>query len=223
MKPIFPWLKFSVLWLLVLSPTPAGANENTPFLYLAFISDSHSAWELSDIVNRSALDPVRNLEGVAGVVKIGEQRQVTRLRLDMARLVAYGFTVQRVVEELAKMNVQAAVSRIQEETYVLKVSSMPELGSPQDLGNIVLAQLHGVPVRLKDVSVIEIAAEDGPLIARYDGRRVVALGIMRQPGANPLWLLARMVQVLPKIQAVLPLDIRLIILDTSLIEFEPHP
>lgn len=61
-------------------------------MWLAFSSDRHSALEITDYADRTIVDRLQALPGVASVIIAGERRYAMRLWLDRDRMAAYGLT-----------------------------------------------------------------------------------------------------------------------------------
>src|SRR5574343_962252 len=71
--------------------------------------------------------------------------------------------------------------------YAASIVMRGRLSTPEEFGNIVVrAQADGAMVRVKDVALVELGAQDYNINARLDGQPTAAIGIKLQPGANAL-------------------------------------
>ncbi len=175
-----------------------------PIMYLAFSSEAHSPLEVTDYADRVVKDRLQTLAGVADVPIYGERRYAMRIWLDRARLAAYRLTPQDVEDALRRQNVEVPSGRIESAAREFTVLTETDLETPAEFEQIVLRAAAGYMVRLKDVGRAEIGAADERVIARFNGRSAVALGVVKQSTANPLEVSAAVRAALPGIVADLP-------------------
>src|SRR3546814_665710 len=71
-------------------------------------------------------------------------------------------------------------------------------------GRIVLKDVDGFPVRMRDVARVEIGPQDERRITRFNGNTAVMLGIVKQATANPLDVSTAMRDVMPALVRDLP-------------------
>jgi multidrug efflux pump len=175
-----------------------------PILYLAFSSDRHSALDVTDVADRLVQDRLQTLPGVADVPIYGERRYAMRIWLDPARLAAFRMTTQDVEDALRRQNVEVPAGRIESRMREFTVVSETDLQTPAQFEDIILGDAGGYLVRLKDVGRAELGAADDRIIARYNGKSAVALGVIKQSTANPLEVSNAVQAALPEIERILP-------------------
>ncbi|MBI5163339.1 MAG: efflux RND transporter permease subunit [Magnetospirillum sp.] len=175
-----------------------------PIIYLAFSSDRHDALFVSDYAWRFVRTRLQNLTGVADVRIFGERRYAMRIWLDRTRLAAYQLTPQDIELALKRQNLEVPAGRIESDQREFTVLSETDLRSPEQFGEIILADVKGYLVRIKDVARVEIGAQDERRITRFNGDSAVALGVIKQSVANPLDVSQGVRAVLPDIRANLP-------------------
>ncbi len=175
-----------------------------PIMHLAFSSDRHSPLEVTDIADRFVKDRLQNLDGVSDVRIFGERRYAMRLWLDRLRLAAYQLTPQDVAQALRDQNVELPAGRIESQSREFTVQAASDLRTPEEFDNLIISQQNNYLVRLKDVGRAELDAESTRVIARFNGKSAVALGVVRQSTANPLDIAKQVYAVLPEIIQSLP-------------------
>jgi multidrug efflux pump len=185
----------------IVSKTEADAEA---IIYLAFSSDRHSPLDVTDFADRVVKDRLATLPGVADVPIFGERRYAMRIWLDPARLAAFRLTPQDVEDALRRQNVEVPSGRIESERREFTVLAETDLRTPDQFEEIILNNAGGYLVRLGDVGRAEIDAEDDRVVARYNGRSAVALGVVKQSTANPLEVSAAVRAALPEVQRQLP-------------------
>lgn len=157
-----------------------------PIIYLAFSSDRHSQMEISDYVSRYVKPRLQTIAGVADVLVFGERRISMRIWLDRAKLAAYRLTPQDVEEAIRRQNVEVPAGRIESQRREFTVLSQTDLATPEEFGNVVIRDVAGYPVRVKDVARVELGPVNERVITRYNGASAVGMGVIRQATANPL-------------------------------------
>ncbi|MCC7272179.1 MAG: efflux RND transporter permease subunit [Alphaproteobacteria bacterium] len=180
-----------------------------PIIYLAFASDRHSAIEVTDYADRFVKDRLQNLPGVANVRIFGERRVSMRIWLDRLKLAAYNLTPQDIEDALRRQNIEIPAGRIESEAREFTVVSETDLRTPDQFNEMIIRDVGGYPVRLKDVGKAEIDARDTRVAARFNGQPAVALGIVKQSTANPLDVSRALNEALPGITASAPEGMRI--------------
>ena len=146
-----------------------------PILWIALSSDRHSPMEMSDYADRYLTDPLKALPGVASVIIGGERKYAMRVWLDRERLAAQGLTAQDVEDALNRENLDSPSGRIESTEREFTVQARTDLRSPEEFNNMVIKEVNGYPIRLKDVG----RAAPGP----YENRKIVR--VRRRGRARP--------------------------------------
>ena len=185
----------------IISKVEADAQ---PVLYLAFSSDRHSQLEITDFADRYVKDRLQSITGVAEARIFGERQYAMRIWLDAARLAAYNLTPQDVENALRKQNVEVPAGRIESKDTEFTVLAQTDLRVPEQFGAIIIKQVSGYPVRLRDVGRTERGPLDERGSVRFKGQPAVAIGVVKQAVANPLDISKGVRAELPTIIANLP-------------------
>jgi multidrug efflux pump len=163
-----------------------------------------------------APDRLKTLPGVASVIIGGERRYAMRIWLDRERLAAYALTPQDVEDALRKQNIEVPSGRIESKQREFTVLSESDLRSPEQFNQLIIREVKGYPVRLRDVGRAELGAADERNILRVNGKPAVGLGIVKQSTANTLAVAQAVKAEVPKIAAALPPGMQIAVaFDTS--------
>lgn len=185
----------------VIAKVEADAN---PVIWLAFSSEKHSPLEVTDVANRFVKPKLQTLPGAADVRIYGERKFAMRIWLDKQRLAAYRLTPADVEDALRRQNVEVPAGRIESIEREFSVVATTDLRTTEDFEAVVLRNVDGYPVRIRDVARVEIGAAAERTSVRFKGRSAVALGVIKQATANPLELSKALRSALPKISEELP-------------------
>jgi multidrug efflux pump len=177
--------------------------DQQPIIYLAFSSDRHSQVEIADYAERLVKDRVQTIPGVAQA-QVYASTYAMRVWLQPQRLAGFGLTPVDVEDALREQNVEVPAGRVEGSDREFTVLSETDLRTPEEFGEIILGDVNGSLVRLRDVARVELGQEDDRFRARYNGKNAVPLGIVKQAVANPLDISAALEVMLPQITQSLP-------------------
>ena len=175
-----------------------------PVIWLAFSSDTHTPLQINELVNRIVKPKLQTVTGAADVRIFGERKYAMRVWLDPDRLAAYKLTVQDAEDAIRRSNLEVPAGRIESTQREFSVTSNTDLLRPGQFGEIVIKNVAGFPVKMRDVARIVEGAADERSKVRLNGRDAISAGVIRQATANPLVLSAGVRDMLPKLQADLP-------------------
>ena len=177
-----------------------------PVIWLAFSSDTLDALQINDLVNRVVKPRLQTVTGVADVRIYGERKYAMLVSLDHARLSSYKLTPQDVEDAIRRSNLELPAGRIESTNREFSVSSQTDLTRPGQFGDIVLRNVNGYSVKLRDVAQIKEDAANDRSVVRLNGRPAISAGVIRQATANPLELSKGVREMIPRLKADLPGD-----------------
>jgi len=174
-----------------------------PIIYLAFSSDRHETVEIADYAERLVKDRVQTIPGVAQA-NVFSSTYAMRVWIQPQRLAGFGLTPQDVENALRAQNVEIPAGRVEGADREFTVLSETDLQTPEQFGEVILGNVNGYLVRLKDVARVELGAQDNRFRARFNGNNAVPLGVVKQAVANPLEISEALKELLPQITRTLP-------------------
>jgi len=177
-----------------------------PVIQVAFSSDSLTPLQINDLVNRIVKPRLQTVTGVADVRIFGERKYAMRIWLDTDKLASYKLTTQDVEDAISRSNLELPAGRIESQQREFSVTSQTDLVRPAQFREIVIKNVNGFSVKVRDVARVEEGAADERTAVRLNGRSAVAVGVIRQATANPLDLSKGVREVFPKLKADLPAD-----------------
>src|SRR6186713_430876 len=178
-----------------------------PVIFLAFTSDTLDPLQINDLVNRVAKPRLQTVTGVADVRIYGERKYAMRVWLDPDKLAGYRLSTQDVEDAIRRSNLELPAGRIESQQREFSVTSQTDLVRPGQFGEIVIKNVNGFLVKVRDVARVEEGPADERTAVRLNGRSAVAIGVIRQATANPLDLSKGVREAIPKLKADLPPDV----------------
>jgi multidrug efflux pump len=142
--------------------------------------------ELTTLVETRIKDRLTKLPGVAGLQIEGQRRYAIRLWIDHHRLTARGLVIADVADALRRSNVDIPSGRIESLDQEFSVRTPGELRTAEEYNALIIANLDGELVRIRDIGRAEVGAENERSLIRVDGQVGIAIGVMKQANANAL-------------------------------------
>jgi len=190
--------------------------DSNPVIYIAVQAGSLSPLEASDYVKRYVQPRLSVLPGASDVRIFGERQMSMRVNLDRIRLAGYKLTVQDVEDAIRRQNAEIPAGRIESTAREFTVVAETDLQTPEQFNNIIVANVGGYPVRIRDVGSTVIGAVDERTVSRYNGVPSLNIGVVKQAVANPLELSKAVRAEVVRINETLPPGMKLIVsYDTS--------
>jgi multidrug efflux pump len=191
-------------------------SDSQPIIYLAVQAGSLTPLEASDYVARYIKPRMSVLPGAADVRIFGERQVSMRINLDRTRLAGYRLTVQDVEDAIRRQNAEIPAGRIESQAREFTVVAETDLSTAEQFQSIVIANVGGYPVRIRDVGTAVVGAIDERTISRFNGQPSLNIGVIKQAVANPLELSNAVRAEVEKINPNLPQGMKLIVAyDTS--------
>ena len=132
--------------------------DSFPVLYIAVEAGSLSPLEASDYISRYIKPRLSVLPGAADVRIFGERQLSMRINIDRTRLAGYKLTVQDVEDAIRKQNAEIPAGRIESTSREFTVVAETDVQTPEQFGQIIIANVGGYPVRIRDVGTVQIGA-----------------------------------------------------------------
>jgi multidrug efflux pump len=192
-------------------------SDSQPIIYISVQAGSLSPLEASDYVARYVKPRLSVQPGAADVRIFGERQTSMRVNLDRTRLAGYRLTVQDVEDAIRRQNAEIPAGRIESTSREFTVVAETDLTTPEQFAGIVVANVGGYPVRVRDLGSVAVGAIDERTISRFNGQPSINVGVIKQAVANPLDLSRGIRAEVEKINETLPPGMKLVVAyDTSL-------
>ncbi len=164
----------------VVAKVEVGAS---PIMWLS-LSGDRTLQQLNQYANNVIRKRLETIDGV-GEVRIGGRRERTiRVELDLDQMAAMGVTAQDIRSAFATEHVQFPGGFLVSGPTEMLIKLDLEFHSPEELEQMIVRYVDGVPVRVRDVGAVVDGLADFRSVARYNGQPNVGLGIVKIAGTN---------------------------------------
>ena len=157
--------------------------------------------EFADKVLRRRLE---SSDGVGQVVVIGGRKRQVNVWLDGALLKGLGLSVNDVARALQAQNADIPGGRLDQGALSVTLRTRGRIDSIDGFNDVVLREIDGHPVRLRDVARVEDGMADPATEASVNGDPTVLLQIRKQSGTNTVEVATNVKRRIAELETILP-------------------
>ena len=144
----------------------------------------YTPMDLREIQDWIIKPQLRTVPGVTEINTIGGYAKEFHVAPLPDRLVARGLAISDIVTALERNNANVGAGYIERRGEQYLIRSPGQVGTIEDIGNIVVTDVKGVPVRIRDVADIGLGKELRTGAATQNGREVVLGTVFMLIGEN---------------------------------------
>lgn len=194
-------------------PTWRKVNPaDSPVLILTLSSDQMPANELSDYAETLLARQVSQIDGVGLVNITGQQRPAIRVQAQPEKLAAIGLTLADLRLAIQQTSLNLAKGALYGDNSVSTLATNDQLFHPEQYAQLIVSYRDGAPVQLQDVAKVISGSENAYVKAWSGDQQGLNLVIFRQPGANIVETVDRVIDALPQLEGMLPATVQVSIL-----------
>ncbi len=183
-------------------------NDSTPVVTIALTAD-RSIRELTELGDKIVRPQLERVGGVGEVRVVGGLDRAINVWIDAERLAAYQISISAIRQALERQNTDVPGGNVTTGKEELTLRTLGRFTDPRQFGDLVIANVNGSPVRLRDVGRVEDGTKEQRSFSRLNGTPTVTLDIRRQSGANTVEVINGLKQALPRVVGQLPNDVKL--------------
>jgi multidrug efflux pump len=193
-------------------PTYRKSNPaDAPILLLSLTSDNIPPAQIYDAADSILAQKLAQVEGVGQVAIAGSSRPAVRVEVNPNQLNAYGISLETVRRSLQAANADLAKGSVSDPTRMSSIAATDQLFKAYEYQPLIVAGHVGAPVRLRDIAEVNDSVEDSRNLGLTNGERSVMLMVFRQPGANMIETVDRILALLPRLRASISPSLHLIV------------
>lgn len=173
------------------------------------INSSESFPGINKIIEDKIAQPLRQIPGVGAVFAIGGPQREILIKVDPKKLEAYNLTIPQIAQVLQAENLSlpAGVIKVGLKEYNVRVPG--EFKNIEEIKSTVIGNYQGALVYLRDVADVIDTIKEQTLYVKINNTPGVLLFIQKQATANTIEVVEAVKKVLPRIQQMLPKDVKL--------------
>ena len=183
---------------------------DAPILTLAITSNTAPIRALSDLADTQLAPHIAEISGVGRVSIEGGVRPAVRIQADPTRLAAYQLGLEDVRAAIVAANVAGSKGVLDGANQSYTIASNDQIEAIGAYESVVVGYRNNAPVLLRDVAKVVDGLENTRVGAWYRGQAAVILDIQKQPGANIVATVDRIVSELPRLRRLAPAGVRIV-------------
>ncbi|AMO95861.1 cobalt-zinc-cadmium resistance protein CzcA [Collimonas fungivorans] len=145
---------------------------------------AYTATDLREIQDWIIKPQLRNVSGVTEINSIGGFAKEYQVAPVPEKLASYGLTLQDIVTALDRNNSNVGAGYIEKRGEQLLIRAPGQVQSIEDMRNIILGNVQGVPISIRDIGEVGIGRELRTGAATENGREVVLGTVFMLIGEN---------------------------------------
>jgi HAE1 family hydrophobic/amphiphilic exporter-1 len=157
--------------------------SNRPILWIPLQSDRPPV-EVTEYLKYTMKPYLETVDGVASTELFGRRERAIRIWLDGDQLRARGLSANDVIAAVQREHIERPGGRLESSQLEYSLKTAAEFETVEELSSLIVANVDGADVRLRDVAVVEDGAEDRRFLARFGGEPGAGIGILKQSQAN---------------------------------------
>jgi multidrug efflux pump len=191
-------------------PTYSKVNPaDVPIVTLALTSDTVSLRQISDLADTLLAPRLSQITGVGRVSVQGGIRPAVRIQADLARLASYGVSLEDLRTVITGANFAGPKGSLDGSQQSYTIGANDQIAAADAYRSVVVAYRNGAPILLGDVATVVDGLENTKVGGWYNGSPAAIVDVQRQPGANVIETVERILAELPRLQRAMPVGVKL--------------
>ncbi len=188
----------------MLQPTVEKLDFSAAPVITVAVTADKPVRDITEFADRVLRRRLESSDGVGQVVVIGGRKRQINLWLDAALLRAQQLSVNDVARALQSQNADVPGGRMDQGGQSVTLRTRGRIETLEGFGDVVLRQVNGHPVRLRDVARVEDGMAEPRTQASVNGEATVLLQIRKQSGTNTVEVANNVKARLTELEAILP-------------------
>ncbi len=187
------------------NPTYRKVNPaDAPIMILGMTSKIYDRGPMYDAASTIVQQRLSQIDGVGQVSVGGSSLPAVRVELNPTQLNSYGLGLQDVNSMLSSQNANLAKGQITNGTTTADIVANDQLMKADYYKPLIVGYHNGAAIKLSDVASVTDSVENIRAAGFLDGKPCVILIVNRQPGANIIDTVDRIVAAIPSLEASVP-------------------
>jgi multidrug efflux pump len=189
---------------------------DSPILMIGLTSDTMPQGKVYDVAASILQQKLAQMKGVGQVSVGGGALPAVRVDVNPTKLNKFGLGLEDVRAMLGTANANRPKGDFHDINRVWSIGTTDQLGLAAQYQPLIVTYKNGAAVKLSDVANVTDSVEDIRNIGYVNTEQAMMLVIFRQPGANIIETVDRVLAAMPQLQAEIPAAMHMkVILDRT--------
>ena len=176
----------------------------TPVMELILSSESIDTRDLYEFADKKLKNRVAAISGIAKVDLYGGRIRQINVKLDPMLMKKYFVSIGDVISAMARKNMNVPGGVIDKKEDSFSVRFLGEFLSVEEISQMKLVSNEGRELTLGDIGIVEDSFKKLESMARFNGKEVVGLSIIKVSDGNEVKIAKELKKRLPQIKELLP-------------------
>jgi HAE1 family hydrophobic/amphiphilic exporter-1 len=193
----------------ILPPVVQKAEMDREAVITLAVGGDRPIRELTEIADKQVRRAIETVDGVAQIDLSGTRARQINIFMDMNKLNGYAMTAQEVERAVRSENVEMPGGRMIRGMSEMGVRTMGRVESIHDFNDIIIKNVGGAPVRIRDIGYVEDGMAEKRNFAYLRGKPAVTMEVQRQTGMNTVKVVDAVLGRLAVVRGQLPPGVKL--------------
>jgi multidrug efflux pump len=190
------------------NPTYRKVNPaDAPIMILVLTSDTLSQGQIYDAATTVLEQQLSQVEGIGQVTIGGSSLPAVRAELNPMALFKYGIGLEDVRSALSSANAHSPKGAIEDGDRRYQIYTNDQARRADQYRSLIVAERNGSVIRISDIGTVVDSVENLRNAGSANGKPSVLVLLFRQPAANIIDTVDRVIAKLPLLQAQIPSSI----------------
>ncbi len=190
------------------NPTYRKVNPaDSPILILAMTSRTLSTGQIYDAASSIVAQKISQVQGVGQATVGGSSLPAIRVDINPTALNKYGIALDTVRIALQNANALRPIGFVEADDKHWQIYTDDQATQVSQYQNLIVTMVKGAAVHLSDVADVTQSVEDIRNQGLFNGDPAILVIVYKQPNANILDTIDRVMAQLPQLRASIPADI----------------
>ena len=176
---------------------------DSPILILSLRSDALPLAQVYESANTVLAQKIARVDGVGQVFVAGAQQPAVRIQVDVKAAAAADLSLEEIRLAVLRSTAHQAKGVFDGPLRAAAISGNDQLTAAADYRDLVIKSTANGAVRLRDLASVLDDVENDRAAAWANGKRAVLVMIRREPGANIIEVVDRVVGLLPELSSAI--------------------
>ena len=160
--------------------------------------------ELYDLAVNIIQPQLEHINGVASASFRGGRVREIQVRVDRNRIESMNIPITKITEAVANANLIVPSGNLKSGVFDYSLKTESQFDVVEPMGNIIVATIDGVPIRIKDIGTVEDSYEEQTQRIRNDGKPGLVFRVQKTPGSNTVKVVDDVIEALGHLRDVPP-------------------
>jgi HAE1 family hydrophobic/amphiphilic exporter-1 len=152
-----------------------------------------------DFIDEYVKPRLERISGISSSNIYGGREREIQVIVDIDALSARKVTIPELVRTLDIENKNISAGDFDEGKRRYIARTVGEYKSAEDISNVIIKRVNGIPVTVSDIAVVEFGFKDPEYVVRHTGTPTIVFNAVREPGSNVLVVVKKLQEAITEL------------------------